>query len=225
MLKFRLLFYLSVILLLSCDQDSDTLSYVTEDGIYIIFGPEHHELPRSLWEDYNWNLDSRLFLENSKCKVEFGSDIRVLHFSSEEFQLCALDSIVEGPNNINMLWTFTRSDTTSIDPLKWSKLEMISFRDNQRTVIPKSIVQLPNLKKLNFSNNSLVVIPDYLRNLKSLRELYLYGNQIKSIDTSDSLWDFLEFVDLTNNSLDSSLIKELALLHPNLKVYSEFGSY
>jgi Leucine-rich repeat (LRR) protein len=83
----------------------------------------------------------------------------------------------------------------------FTKLEWLSFSENQLTELPQSIGTLTNLKELYLNDNQLTVLPNSISNLTNLEYLVLNDNQLTELPDSIGNLTKLKGIYLGDNEL------------------------
>lgn len=105
-----------------------------------------------------------------------------------------------------------------------SSLKKLDLNNNQLSILPLSMENLPSLEILFLSENVFEAIPEVIGKLKKLRVLSLRGNLITNLSTLNLPTETLEWLILTNNRIKKidtgiknlKLLRKLMLSHNNI---------
>lgn len=97
-------------------------------------------------------------------------------------QLGEFDPVAENlPMSMDRIYLGGNGISTISDNWKLYNITVLSLRNNNISVIPDSISEMPNLINLYLDGNSISVIPDSIANLGTLSELNVANNQISVV--------------------------------------------
>ena len=104
------------------------------------------------------------------------------------------------------------------DVLKFKKLETLSLRRNQISIIPNFLQKMKQLTRLNLAENNISKIPIELCHTQNLKILILANNKITEIPTSIERLEALKRLIINNNEIrkiptELSNLKNLRMLN------------